>query len=150
MLAEDTRKSRVGFRAGLFYGKEHHVLWSSHLLSTARTSVEDFYQEVAVTEKTPGPIQYWGDADDCDDDCLEFISQVCPDARYIHLDSSSLPGDAASADLRRVLERPMRDGRVLQLDSAAAKRASENDVECDSRIFDWLDLPNADPGRSAS
>lgn len=81
-LAEMIDKSRIGVRAGLLFGKEYHELWADVLWEQARGLVEDYYRRVATSEGKE-EITFWGDKHPHYCNCLTFITQLYPEARFL-------------------------------------------------------------------
>ncbi len=140
MLSDDIQASHEGFSAGLLYGKEHHELWSAHLRKNARALIENFYAAVARKEEKAGPIRFWGDADVHYFECLDFIADVCPDARFIHIAEHALGADPEPDNMRQALERLAGDGRVLELcPNEVGNKLAERQAWM-ARVLVWLDL----------
>ena len=77
MLAYNIRHSRIGFRAGLLYGKEHHRLWADYLAQQAGPLIERFYGRICVQLKKVS-VRYWGEKHPHHSDCFDFIARFIP------------------------------------------------------------------------
>ena len=83
-LNELIEKSRVGWEAGVLFGKTYHRLWADHLRENAKELIEIFYERIAVREdKTT--IRYWGEQHPHLSDCLPFVSELYPEATYVYV-----------------------------------------------------------------
>ena len=77
-------KSRVGWEAGILFGKTYHRLWADHLRANAKELIETFYERIAAREdKTT--IRYWGEQHPRSGDCLPFVSELYPEATYVYV-----------------------------------------------------------------
>ena len=83
-LADAIEKSRVGYAAGLLYGKEHNYLWAEHLAGHSRSLIESFYTRIAVRLEKRG-LRYWGEKHPHHTECFDFIEKLYPAARYIYI-----------------------------------------------------------------
>ena len=83
-LNELIEKSRVGWEAGILFGKSYHRLWADHLRDNAKELIESFYERIAAREgKTT--IRYWGEQHPHLNDCLPFVSELYPEATWVYV-----------------------------------------------------------------
>ena len=83
-LNELVEKSRVGWEAGILFGKNYNRLWADHLRENAKELIDIFYERIAVREdKTT--IRYWGEQHPRLSDCLPFVSELYPEATYVYV-----------------------------------------------------------------
>ena len=82
-LNEMIEKSNVGVRAGILFGKAYHRLWADHLRKQARPLIESFYEQIAGQENKHH-IRYWGEKHPHLSNCLPFVSELYPEATYVH------------------------------------------------------------------
>jgi hypothetical protein len=83
-LADAIDKSRVGYAAGLLYGKEHNYLWAEHLARHSRPLIESYYARIAV-KLGKRKLRYWGEKHPHHAECFDFIEKLYPAARYIYI-----------------------------------------------------------------
>ena len=83
-LNEIIKKSQVGIKAGILYGKQYHTLWADHLSENAKSLIEGFYYKIYSKNKI-GPLKYWGDKHPHHNLCFDFIQQLYPSALYIYI-----------------------------------------------------------------
>ncbi len=81
-FCESIRRSRVGVKAGILWGKEYHELWSEHLEKAALPMIRSYYEAIASQEHR-GSLRYWGDKHPHHDVCIPFLLEHYPDARFI-------------------------------------------------------------------
>ncbi len=84
LLAGVVEKSRLGVRAGLWYGKTYNHLWAELIKEQSLPLVRKFYERIAKEEgKTQ--LAFWGDKHPHYANCLDFIYELFPQARYVFL-----------------------------------------------------------------
>lgn len=90
-LHHNITQSRVGVQAGIQFGKTHHKLWADHLQDEARVLIERYYARIAGAQgkhtdpDAPEPLAYFGEKHPHLSDCLDFLDDTFPDARYAHI-----------------------------------------------------------------
>ena len=77
------KESAIGSSAGIMFGKSYHGLWASHLQSEARNLIQSFYTRIAEVERK-SRILYWGEKHPHLSECLDFITKLYPNAKYIY------------------------------------------------------------------
>jgi len=83
-LNEMVSKSRIGVKAGILYGKQHHTLWADHLNEQVLALVDRYYSKIATIEGKK-ELKYWGEKHPHLNRCLEFIAEHYPNARFIYV-----------------------------------------------------------------
>ncbi len=90
-LDHNIRNSRLGVNAGIQFGKTHHKLWADHLRDEARPLIERYYARIAraqsktIDPDAPEPLAYFGEKHPHLSDCLDFLDDTFPEARYVHI-----------------------------------------------------------------
>ena len=82
-LNDIIRKSDVGVRSGILFGKTYHRLWASHLRNHAKQLIETFYEDISKKENKT-TIRYWGEKHPHLSVCLPFVSELYPEATYVY------------------------------------------------------------------
>ena len=77
------KKSAIGSSAGIIFGKSYHGLWANHLQTETKYLIESFYIQIAKAERK-SHILYWGEKHPHLSECLDFISKLYPNAKYIY------------------------------------------------------------------
>ena len=83
-LEERIRKSIAGAKMGVAYGKSFHTLWAEHISENAKWLIETYYEKIAEIESKQA-LRYWGDKHPHFLQCIEFVDQLYPQAKYIYL-----------------------------------------------------------------
>ena len=85
-ISENIKKSKIGRKSGVEYGRSYPTLWAEHLTSQAGSLIEDFYEKIRDFEGKEDLV-YWGEKHPhhSHQGCLEFIENVFPTARYIYI-----------------------------------------------------------------
>lgn len=78
------KKAKTGFKAGILYGKEYQEIWSNHLASIAKDTIESFYEKICAQEDRQ-MVRYWGDKHPHHNACLPFLEKLYPEALYIYI-----------------------------------------------------------------
>lgn len=81
-FSEAIRRSRVGIKSGILWGKDYHELWSQHLARAAKPMIENFYEDIARLEKRE-KFLYWGEKHPHHDVCMSFLLELYPQGRFI-------------------------------------------------------------------
>lgn len=154
-LAGLIKKSRQGVTAGVWYGKTYNVLWADLLRQRAKELVVDFYEQIAAAEGKES-VAFWGDKHPYYCDCLEFIHELFPNAKYIFIIRD--PRDVATS-IAQMVSVPLAMGissvaRFLEAYDAFFQNHPElpiymvkyEDLVADYRtttmgVLDWLGLP---------
>lgn len=76
--------SREGVTAGLWYGKTYNSLWADLIASKSRELVLEFYERIAQAEGKEN-LLFWGDKHPQYCNCLDFILEIFPNARFVFL-----------------------------------------------------------------
>ena len=76
-------KSRLCARAGIPFGRTYRDLWSGHLRERSRRLIESYYERIAAHENRES-IRYWGEKHPHLHTCLQYVSELYPDAIYIY------------------------------------------------------------------
>lgn len=85
-IYENIKKSRIGRKAGVEYGRSYPTLWAEHLSSHAKPLIESFYENICKFEGKENLI-YWGEKHPhhSHGKCLEFIEETFPNAKYVYI-----------------------------------------------------------------
>jgi hypothetical protein len=101
MLAHIIENSRIGYAAGILYGKEHSHLWAEHLMQNARSLIEGYYDRIR-TESKKRYVRYWGEKHPHHSECFDFINALYPAAKYIYVIRDPRDAACSIADMNRI------------------------------------------------
>ncbi|NOZ78764.1 MAG: sulfotransferase [Acidobacteria bacterium] len=82
-FCESIRRSKIGVRAGILWGKDYHDLWSKHLEKAVQPMIRSYYEEIASLEHRERLV-YWGDKHPHHDVCIPFLAEQYPRCRFIY------------------------------------------------------------------
>ena len=83
-LDANIKKSRLGIKSGILYGKEYCDLWSKHLKENATYLIESYYCKIALEEKKNN-LSYWGEKHPHLFVCFDFLSEIYPEAQFLYM-----------------------------------------------------------------
>jgi LPS sulfotransferase NodH len=78
------KESRAGIEGSFFYPQDYKEIFSSYIHDRAHDLLVGFYERIAEHEQRED-LSYWGDKHPHHDVCMDFLDELFPQARYIHI-----------------------------------------------------------------